>query len=39
MQGPTPELAALSKRMAMGARWAATFLAIAVILMAVARYA
>ena len=38
MQGPTPELAALSKRMATGARWAATFLAIAVILMAVARY-
>jgi hypothetical protein len=39
MQGPTPELAALSKRMGTGSRWAATFLAIAVILMAVARYA
>jgi len=38
MQGPTPELAALSKRMGTGARWAATFLAIAVSLMAVARY-
>jgi uncharacterized membrane protein len=38
MQGPTPELAALSKRMATGARWAATLLSVAVILMAVARY-
>jgi hypothetical protein len=38
MQGPTPELAVLSKRMATGARWAATLLSIAVILMAVARY-
>ncbi len=39
MQGPTPELAALSKRMAAGARWAAMLLAVSVILMAVARYA
>jgi putative copper export protein len=39
MQGPSPELAALSKRMAFGARWAAMLLAIALVLMAVARYA
>ncbi|MGH7427366.1 MAG: hypothetical protein ACREMW_14145 [Gemmatimonadales bacterium] len=39
MQGPTPELAALSKRMATGARWTAALLAISLIMMAVARYA
>lgn len=38
MQGPSPELAALSKRMTVGARFVATLVAIAVILMAVARY-
>ena len=38
MQGPSPELAALSKRMAIGAQGVATLVAIAVILMAVARY-
>jgi len=38
IQGPTPELAALSKRMAIGARLTATLLAVTVILMAVARY-
>ncbi len=38
MQGPSPELATLSKRMAIGAQLVATLVAIAVILMAVARY-